>query len=292
MRGKTAFLNLFRRIFTVPPLDAWMARLTAGRDVNSVIVRMMPPNYLFPDPTSRTVVRAGVKMDLNIHDYMDHALYFDFQDASREALFKSAIGSQIIVDVGANNGFTALRFSGMEGVKHVIAFEPDPANFGRAASNLALNGDVESITLLNLGLGAEDAELGLRVGIEGNSGTMKISSELSSGSSGSKIRVTRLDDTLADQGIHHVDFIKVDVEGYEMEVLKGARKTLETSKPRLFIEIDDANLREQSSSGTDLIHFLRGLGYQCENTVTGETLDDDYPFEGKHFDALCNYRAS
>jgi FkbM family methyltransferase len=287
MSGKTAFLNFFRSFFTIPPIDSWMARLTTGRDVNGVIVRMMPPNYLFPNPTFRKVERSGIKMDLNIHDYMDHAIYFDYRDASWSSLFTTATGSKVILDIGANNGFTALQLSRLAGVRQVIAFEPDSRNFEKAKKNLDLNLNPESIRLLNLGLGSSEAELFLRLGIEGNLGTMRVSSESPVDSNSPKIRVKRLDDVLTEEGVPRVDFIKIDVEGYELEVLKGGIKTLETSKPRLFIEIDDANLREQASSATELIQFLKNKGYECTNTVSGEVIHDGYDFAGKHFDAIC-----
>jgi len=280
-------LNRLRKMATLPPLDSWMAALTAGKDVDGVIVRMMPPNYLFPDPTLRSVERWGVKMDLNIHDYMDHAIYFDYRATSWNSLLKLAAGSKVILDIGANNGFTALRLSRLDGVRQVVAFEPDSANFEKAKANLALNSNPKSIRMLNVGLGSSEAELLLRIGTQGNSGTMKVSSESASASDSPRIQVKRLDDVLAEEGVPIVDFIKIDVEGYELEVLKGGIKTLENSKPRIFIEIDDGHLREQKSSAVELVNFLKSLGYECTNTVSGEKIHDGYDFAGKHFDAIC-----
>jgi FkbM family methyltransferase len=226
-------------------------------------------------------------MNLNLHDYMDHALFFDFNDQSRESLFASAEGAETIVDVGANNGYTALRLASLDGVNRVIAFEPDATNFEKAKRNIALNGVTEKIELLGIGVGPGDLELNLKIGIEGNSGTMKVTASIEGGATASRVKVRKLDDVLAESGIARVDFIKIDVEGYEFEVLKGAVETLRSSRPRLFIEIDDSNLSEQSTSARDLIGFLMGLGYSCTNTVTGEALSVEYDFKGKHFDAIC-----
>lgn len=248
----------------------------------------MPPNYLFANPTMKTVERDGVVMDLNVHDYMDHALFFDYKDQSREALFENARGAVTIVDVGANNGYTALRLSMLEGVETVIAFEPDAANRKKAESNIALNGRNEKIDLLGIGLGPGDLELNMQIGIEGNSGTMKVAATTES-TGESKIRVRRLDDVLAERGVPRVDFIKIDVEGYEFEVLKGSLETLRSSRPQLFIEIDDVNLREQGASASELIKFLTDRDYVCVNTETEEKLSESYDFSNKHFDALCTY---
>jgi FkbM family methyltransferase len=248
---------------------------------------MMPPNYLFANPTPKKVRRDGVLMNLNLHDYMDHALFFDFNDQSRESLFESAAGAETIVDVGANNGYTALRLASLDGVNSVIAFEPDATNFEKARRNIALNKVTEKIELLGIGLGPGDLELNLQIGIEGNSGTMKVAASTEGGATASRVKVRKLDDVLAESGITRVDFIKIDVEGYELEVLNGAVETLRSSRPRLFIEVDDANLSEQSSSARQLIGFLIGHGYSCTNSITGESLSIDYDFIGKHFDAIC-----
>lgn len=287
LAAKTKILNSVRKVATVSPLDSWLARITAGRDVDSPLVRMMPPNYLFPNPTRRLVKRDGVLIDLNIHDYMDHALYFDFRDQSRESLFESAVGSEVIIDVGANNGYTALRLSMLDGVRRVIAFEPDVANFRKASANIALNGGSEKIELLGIGLGPRDLDLELQMGIASNSGTMKVATSKADAVTDSIIKVRRLDDVLMEENIERVDFVKIDVEGYELEVLKGAGDIIKSSRPKLFVEIDDANLREQGSSARELIAFLKSFDYSCTNTATGEEISESYDFSGKHFDALC-----
>ena len=51
--------------------------------------------------------------------------------------------------------------------------------------------------------------------------------------------------------------IKIDVEGFEMKVLRGGGKTLKTFKPSLFIELDDNNLKDVGSCAKDLVKFLR-----------------------------------
>jgi FkbM family methyltransferase len=284
---KTAFLNFFRGLFTIRVFDFLMARLTCGREVNSLIVRVMPPNYLFKNPTEKFVERSSVKMRMNLHDYIDHALYFYYKDPSRDELLANAAGSKVVLDVGANNGYTALRISKLEGVQKVIAFEPDPGNFEKARLNIGLNLNSDSIELLNIGLGSRAAALDLYTPIESNSGAMRVSNDPSAERSTSKINVERLDDLMTELDLDRVDFIKIDVEGYEMEVLKGGIDTLRDFRPKLFIEIDDANLSDQSSSAREVVGFLIDLGYRCTNTVTSELLSVEYDFTGKHFDAIC-----
>jgi hypothetical protein len=77
-----------------------------------------------------------------------------------------------------------------------------------------------------------------------------------------EIALTTLD-SLRDKGeIVRVDVLKMDVEGAEMRVLRGAAQTLQVDKPMLLIELLDAALRGQASSAEEVLDFLRGLGFR------------------------------
>ena len=78
-----------------------------------------------------------------------------------------------------------------------------------------------------------------------------------------------------------IRLIKIDVEGFEMEVLRGMRKTLETVQPILIVEINSVMLAYQESSPAELFLFLTSLGYRIFTThlsplshlATQETID-------------------
>ena len=107
------------------------------------------------------------------------------------------------------------------------------------------------------------------------------------GRSFSTINVEVLDEYLINNNIPGPQLIKIDTEGYEMNVLLGSIKTIQTYKPVLFIEVDDNNLKLQNQSAALLIDFISRLNYKVINVHTGNEVSVNYNFANCHFDVLC-----
>ena len=142
----------------------------------------------------------------------------------------------VFVDVGANVGNHSLYVAGFLEPAKIIPFEPNPQAYRILMGNIALNGflDVFDLSLLGVGLSDKPAEGYAMVFQPRNLG-------------GSKMRATDgggLEVVVGDEALKGVDpaMIKVDVEGMEMEVLRGLEGTIRRAKPVLLLEIDDANL--------------------------------------------------
>ncbi len=128
----------------------------------------------------------------------------------------------VVVDCGSNIG-NHVVFWCLHGHR-VIAIEPHPVNFGLLKKNIKLNNsDAQAHKVL-----LSDCERQYNC-VEAKHNLMKVNFKLSASG---KFRSATLDETV--QG--HVDFIKIDVEGSELEVLKGADKILSQYHPLLFIE--------------------------------------------------------
>jgi hypothetical protein len=95
-------------------------------------------------------------------------------------------------------------------------------------------------------------------------------------SGGSEIQVTTLDDFVAEQKINGVDFIKVDVEGYEEMFLKGGVNTLLAYHPLILIEICPDNLRRAGSTPEGVVSLLHSCGY---NRLTCMSSRGAIPFD-------------
>ena len=76
------------------------------------------------------------------------------------------------------------------------------------------------------------------------------------------VRMTTLDAVVKEVGLRKVNFIKIDVEGYEMNVLKGSVEILQKYHPILLMEIDNIWLARYGSSYDEILSFLSPLGYK------------------------------
>jgi FkbM family methyltransferase len=139
----------------------------------------------------------------------------------------------VVLDAGANIGFTALYFLKC-GAREVHAFEPDPRNFRRLAQ-LQTRGRV--ITYPEA-LGSEDGEVEFVISRSHNQGStfdqrmLEKFPEVFAGGEHIKVRVYTLISRLPDV---HFDFMKIDVEGAEAALLTGAQTILESHPPRVFL---------------------------------------------------------
>jgi FkbM family methyltransferase len=161
----------------------------------------------------------------------------------------------VVVDVGGNVGTAALQFAATvpDGVVHV--FEPSPAMLACLRRNLALSG-AGNVVVHPFGLSDAPAHGRLQVATAGNPGSAFFVGE--PGDDGVEVR--RLDEVLADAD--RIDFVKVDVEGLELRVLRGARTLLLRHRPAVVFEVNDAALARAGASGAELCRFLQDLGYR------------------------------
>ena len=133
----------------------------------------------------------------------------------------------IVFDVGAYIGDTSLWFSKLIGPEgKVYAFEPEPTNFKSLSSNVRRN-EVKNVLPLQLALSDQEEEM---VVTSGGGGSTLVKSQ-----EGTSVKVTTIDNFLKANDLPSVDFIKMDVEGHELNVLTGAKRTIELLKPKLAV---------------------------------------------------------
>lgn len=145
----------------------------------------------------------------------------------------------IVVDAGAYIGTHTRAFSCMVGLNgRVHGFEPDPTSFQVLQKNTE-NSSVANVDIYNIGLGKQEESLFLNIDSEAHNRAVASMIHYRQ-ENGVEVKVKTLDSL--ELGV--VDFIKVDVEGMELEFLQGARKTIQNSLPVIFLE---ANSLEESA---------------------------------------------
>jgi FkbM family methyltransferase len=145
-------------------------------------------------------------------------------------------GDQVL-DIGANIGCTAIALSQLAGPGSVNAFEPVPRTFASLAANA---GKLPNVTAHNFALGSRAATLPMQGDFHNSSGAF-IANDYHITQPGHftiEVPVRTLDEAFPTLGIDRVDFMKVDVEGFELDVFEGARETLQQFKPRVLLEMN------------------------------------------------------
>ena len=139
-----------------------------------------------------------------------------------------------VFDIGAFKGDTAIFFAdavGREGM--VYSFEPVKSNYDYLVKNIKLNGLQDIVTPVNKGCSDKSGVLKL-VSAESGTPWSFLSEEEDTDE---EAEVTSLDDFVASNNINKLDFIKMDVEGWEYKVILGARNTIKRLKPKFAIPL-------------------------------------------------------
>jgi len=283
MTLKTKILNSFRALFKNKAGES-MLKFFIERGMLS---KLAPNQYQYPTNSFRTFTVNGITMTVDISDYIGHYIYFGFKDNSVSGLLNLVSPNITILDIGANIGFTALNMAKKSQPNGVVyAFEPDPFNFSQLKKNTSQN--KQNVLIQNVGLGSRTDQLKLEVNTFNNRGGNRINNAASANYS--VIDIIRTDDFISTNKIEKVDLVKIDVEGFEMQVLLGADQMLKKDKPVMFIELSDNNLREQGSTAKELIQHLTNLGYSCYNAVGNAKVTSSDDFSNCHCDIICKVK--
>lgn len=283
---KTKILNIFRSVFKISIFENLIVRTTQGKKLNNFFVKLLPANYQYPKGSFRKVFRQGSWFNLDISDYMDYIIYYGIDSENREPLERIITNNITILDIGVNIGETLLLFANKNNQGKVYGFEPVPYLYERAKVNISLN-KYENIILNNMALSDKEEELYFDLPTNFNSGGINMH-KIQPSSNAQIVIASTIDNYIEKNGITKVDLIKIDVEGFEMNVLKGGMETINKHKPKMFIEISENNLISKNSSSKEIMTFLSGIGYNLLNTYTNTKINPNDDFTNCHFDLYCS----
>ena len=228
---------------------------------------------LYPSIVRRYLMAIGkVKHKININKFIfeidiresiERKTYFlkHYEKKRINYLLENSkkISSEILIDVGANIGFYSILLS--NNFKNIYAFEPNYRNFQALLKNIKLN-NLKNIKVFNFGLGQKKDKL---KGSSNTKGELFQTSGFSiskDNKHGEEVLINLGDEVLKfeDKNIT----IKIDVEGFELFVLKGMKRILSSNNCLLQIEIWKKNKEE-------IYRFLDYLNYKMICTIDGDT---------------------
>lgn len=168
-----------------------------------------------------------------------------------------------VAEVGASIGLYALAFAGRVGAAgHVTAFEPDPDSTSALEANIAVNGWQDRVTVIRAAVGQCSGQVRF-ASARGQESRIEMRPEVCDGVIA--VPMVTLDEALAGQ---RIDVIKIDVEGFEQQVLEGARKILtgERQRPRaILMEVHPFAWADVGTSSTSFLSLLDEIGFRVED---------------------------
>jgi FkbM family methyltransferase len=215
---------------------------------------------------------------------MEYILYFGITDEDKDVLYNLVKDGMVVLDIGSNIGDTLLNLAKRNPNGKSIGFEPVPFLYQRAKTNLELN-DFPNIELHNLAISDKNGCLYFDIPKNRNSGSISMVNKPTATST--EVKAISLDTFVKVNNIKKVDLVKIDVEGFEMNVLMGALQTIKYHKPILFVEVIDDYLVRSNSTASHLIKFIKDLGYHVIDSESLSEVDHTANFKGTRLDVIC-----
>jgi len=214
----------------------------------------------------------GFRMNLDLADPEQIKVYFygHYHERYEADLVQRLLGEDdVFWDVGANVGyFTLVAAMALKNRGQIIAFEPGRNAYARLTENLALN-PWRNIQTFPVAVSDREGEAVLHLlgDIADSSASLYPAAQAQAGQE--VCRTVALDHFLDSEGLRPPDLVKLDAEGAELAVLKGAAGLINDSPPLWLMEMEEKNLRAAGASKAAVAQFLTGCGYRAAHLRKG-----------------------
>lgn len=224
----------------------------------------------------RVIKRNGITYEIDLSEGIDLSLFL-FGNFQKHVIQKDLKEGAVIYDVGANIGAISLNYAADPKVEKVYSFEPTDFAHEKLTKNISHNPELgKKIEVVKRFVGDHCDENPNIVAysswsLKGNKpdhpvhgGTIKEASQTA---------LISLDYFTSHWEIERVDFIKIDIDGLELAVLKGASETIIQHKPNIIFESGLYILKEHGQDFTEFLRFFKELNYNLFNSATMEPIN-------------------
>lgn len=172
----------------------------------------------------------------------------------------------VVIDAGAYIGLFTISVA--RKARKVIAIEPDPCNFSILQTNIAL-ARLTNVKLFNKALWCKRGRVKFYISEQPSSSSIFGERQSRTQHRVIDIETVRLDEIVAEEHLSHVDFLKMDIEGAEIEALQGAVRTLRNTRK---VAIAAYHVRNGKPTAPFVVSFLKSLGFNVMIIDKGETI--------------------
>lgn len=228
--------------------------------------------------------RGRIMWELDLREGIDFSIWLlgAFEPGTVRQYRKSIRPGSVVIDVGANIGAHTLPLADCVGkTGKVIAFEPTDFAIGKLSANCKRNPilaeriqayQVMLVSRQNAGLTTTPALY--------SSWPLEVSPEVHHLHGGRLMptlgaKSQTLDDFLNKEGVSRVDFIKLDIDGHECDMLLGAKETISRHRPEIIMELAPYVLKEAGSSLNELVSIISSFDYGLFHMGNDERLSMD-----------------
>lgn len=229
--------------------------------------RRLRAHAIARDPMRDVIMRDGSRARWDLRDDAEALACWlgEADDDVRNALLARVKLDAVVFDVGANVGWWTVPLARhlAPGGGRVIAFEPVPANRARLDWAVQANAVQGSVQIVPVALGDKPGELGMWLKSEetgAGSGTAALVT--GSGPTHLRVPVVTLDQWAAEQGVVRCDLMKLDIEGAELMMLRGAEQFVAATRPLIFGEFEAYWLSTFDSTFLDVAAWATRMNYR------------------------------
>jgi FkbM family methyltransferase len=215
---------------------------------------------------NQTVVRNKINWSLDLDEGIDLSVFL-FGTSERKILNLKKLlskknNSLTIIDIGANIGSVSLLLAKTFENSKIFAIEPTDYAFNKLSNNLKLNKELEKkVFLRQLFITNKKKPKEVWSSWNFDRSDEKHQKHLGTLKKIKQNAYVKLDQFIKDENLNNIDFIKLDVDGYELDILNSGEEFLRNNKPIIFIEIAPYLYPEFGYSCEELIEYIEKLNY-------------------------------